>query len=79
METCLHRKGEMCEISVYPKPCKRDYTNHLNNKNCPRYYEINIMEFEVQNVKKPENYFRKFILDSPKPNSSAEGLLRKLM
>jgi hypothetical protein len=48
MKTCINRKGGMCQVEIYPKKCERDYVNHPNNGDCPIYYEVNIMEFEVK-------------------------------
>ena len=69
----------MCDISLYPKPCERDYESHINNTHCQKYYEINIFGFEVQEVQKHESYLRKFISEGIKKDSQIEELLKKVM
>jgi len=61
--------------------CERDYNenHHPNNYDCVNYQEVNFVEFEIQEAKKLKNYLRKFVLDSPKPNSSVGELLKKVM
>ena len=53
MKTCINRKDGMCQLQICPKLCERDYINHPNNGDCPKYYEVNIFEFEVKEKIKP--------------------------
>lgn len=76
MKTCLYRFLKEC------KNCSPDYnlSHHPNNYDCPRYHEINILEFVVEEKqKKPKNFLKKFVLEKLKSNSSVEELLKKVI
>jgi hypothetical protein len=70
----------MCQ--VYNRPCKRDYhlDHYPNNKHCPGYCEVHIIEFMVKEKDKVINRLGKYVLETLlKPNPSTKELLKKVM